>query len=413
VPAKGEFGYQTWMNGSADSPRGVSAWPPLSADEDLGLIYVPFSSPSNDYYGGNRPGQNLFGSSIVCLKAKTGKRVWHFQLAHHDLWDYDPPAAPILADLNAGGKKRKVVVQLTKQGFCFVLDRATGEPIWPIREVPVPQSDAPHERTSATQPIPSKPAPFDRQGTSSDADLIDFTPELRKEAQSILAKHKRGPLYSPPSFLGTLAVPGAQGGASWAGGALDPESGMLYVPSATRPYVMKLSEISGEPNNDRHPTSDRLRGSRTLLMGPDNLPLFKPPFGRITAIDLNAGEHRWMIPSGDGPRSHPRLRSLQLPPLGWPLRTFVLLTKTLLFAAQEGPVEQERMIDGHLVAEHSSREAKLRAYDKKTGKLLAEIEMPLNASGSPMTYLAGGLQHIVVAVGGSNLPAELIAYRTE
>jgi quinoprotein glucose dehydrogenase len=404
VPRAGEFAQETWQQDSRRSPRGVSAWTPLASDEELGYVYLPFSTPSNDYYGGARPGDNLFGTSIVCLNVRTGKRVWHFQTSHHDVWDYDPPASPVLADLTINGRVRKTLVQVTKQAFCFVLDRLTGKPIWPIQEKRVPQSDAPHERTAVSQPFPVKPPPFDRQGFVSPNDLIDFTPELRKEAEALLAKIRLGPLYTPPSLHGTLSLPGSQGGASWAGAAFDAESGILYVPSVTRPTVIKLVETADAS------TTDRFRGARVVLTGPDGLPLFKPPFGRITAIDLNTGTKSWMVASGAGPRDHPRLRHLNLPRLGWPLRTFVLATKTLLFAAQEGPVERERSVDGHLEADHGTRDANLWAYDKRTGQIIAEIPMPANATGSPMTFLASGKQYIVVAVGGSNLPAELIAF---
>jgi glucose dehydrogenase len=302
------------------------------------------------------------------------------------------------------------LIQVTKQGFCFVLDRINGNPVWPIVERPVPQSDASHEQTSPTQPVPARPLPFDRQGAISNDDLIDFTPELRKQAEAILSKYGVGPLFTPPSFRGTVSLPGSQGGASWAGAAFDPDTHKLYVPSVTRPTIITLHERrdTGRPGDTT--TTDRFRGSRTALIGPEGLPLFKPPFGRITAIDLRTGTHSWVVASGEGPRDHPQLRHLKLPSLGWPLRTFVLLTKTLLFAAQEGPVERERTVDGHIEGDHRTRDAKLRAYDKATGQLLSEVPMPANATGSPMTYSANGKQYIVVAIGGSNQPAELIAF---
>lgn len=407
VARPGTVGGETWEAGSSNTPRGVSAWPPLTADEQLGYVYVPFSTPANDYYGGDRPGNNLFGSSIVCLNARTGERVWHFQTSHHDIWDYDPPASPLLADIEVERKPIKALIQVTKQGHCFVLNRLNGKPVWPVIEKPVPQSDAPHERTSPTQPFPTRPLPFDRQGAVSKDDLIDFTPDLRKEAEAIISKYQAGPLYTPASFRGTVSLPGSQGGASWAGAAFDPETHRLYIPSVTRPTVITLQETPKQGDSAR--ITDRFRGSRTALTGPEGLPLFKPPFGRITAIDLRTGAHAWMVPSGEGPRDHPRLRHLNLPRLGWPLRTFVLATKTLLFAAQEGPVERERAVDGHIEADHSSRSPTLRAHDKRTGQLVAEVPLPANATGSPMTYLANGKQYIVIAIGGSNMSAELVA----
>jgi quinoprotein glucose dehydrogenase len=409
VPRKGEFGYDTWLEGSSKTPRGVSAWTPLSADEALGFVYLPFSTPSSDYYGGDRPGDNLFGASIVCLDAATGKRVWHFQTTHHDIWDYDPPAAPVLADIVVNRRQVQALAQVTKHGFLFVLDRVTGKPVWPIVERPVPQSTSGQERTSATQPIPTKPAPFDRQGVS-EKDLIDFTPELRAQALQILSQYDSGPLYTPPSFRGAVSLPGSQGGASWAGAGFDPETHILYVSSITRPTVDTLYERDTTRFPAGNRTTDKYFGFREALVGPQGLPLFKPPFGRITAIDLNSGEHRWVIASGEGPRDHPALQGLNVPKLGWPLRTFVLVTKTLLFAAQEGPVGPERVFRGSLQADHIIRDAKLIAYDKTTGVNLAEFELPANATGSPMTYISKGRQFVTVAVGGSNLPAELVTF---
>lgn len=409
VPREGEFGNDTWLQGSWKTPRGVSAWAPLSADVDLGLVYLPFSTPASDYYGGDRPGDNLFGASIVCLEAATGKRVWHFQTTHHDIWDYDPPAAPTLTDIVVNGRPIKALTQVTKQGFVFVLDRTNGKPVWPIVERPVPQSTSGKERTAATQPFPTKPAPFDRQGVT-EGDLVDFTPALRAEAIKILRQYDFGPLYTPPSFRGALSVPGSQGGASWAGAAFDPETNTLYVPSVTRPTVNTLYERDNPRSPIQSRTTDQFFGFRAAITGPQQLPLLKPPYGRITAIDLNTGNHRWVVASGEGPRDHPALRGLNLPKLGWPLRSFVLVTKTLLFAAQEGPVGPERPVGGGVQADHAIREATLRAYNKTTGMEVGEFELPANATGSPMTYISNGKQFIVVAVGGSNLPAELVAF---
>ncbi len=407
VPRAGDVGHDTWDERSLQAPRGVSAWTLFSADEALGYVYVPFSAPAGDYYGGDRPGDNLYGSSIVCLEAATGKRVWHFQTTRHDVWDYDPPAAPILADITVQGRRVKALVQVGKTGFVFVLDRVTGAPVWPVVDRAVPQVGVEGESPAKTQPVPIRPLPIDRQG-ASEADLIDFTPALRAQALEIFRKYDSGPLYTLPSLRGAISLPGAQGGASWAGAAFDPETQMLYVPSITRPTVVKVFP-KDDPRFSGRDTTDRYHGFRELLLGPEGLPLFKPPFGRITAIDMGTGDRRWMIPSGEGPRDHPALRDLKLPRLGWPLRTFVLATRTLLFAAQEGPVGPERRVDGRLEADHTVRDASLRAYDKATGADVARIDLPANATGSPMTYMLGGRQFIVVAVGGSNLPAELVA----
>ena len=289
IPQPGEFGNNTWENGSWAYTGMANLWSMISADEELGLAYLPLSSPTNDMYGGHRLGDNLFSDSLVAVKCATGERAWHYQLVHHDLWDYDLPAAPILADITVGGRRIKAVVQLTKQSFAFVFDRQTGAPVWPIEERPVPSSDTPGERTSPTQPHPSKPPPFDRQGVSTD-DLIDFTPELRREALELVKRYRIGPMFTPPTVRrdgleGTVQLPGSVGGADWQGGAFDPETGLLYVQSITGPFVADLLKGGpGETNLDYVP------GLRAYPPGPQGLPLLKPPYGRITAIDLNRGE---------------------------------------------------------------------------------------------------------------------------
>jgi quinoprotein glucose dehydrogenase len=323
------------------------------------------------------------------------------------LWDYDLPAAPNLVDLTVASGKIKAVAQVTKQGFCFLFDRVTGKAIWPIEEHSVPQSTVPGEMSSRTQPVPSRPAPFERQGLTQD-DLIDFTPELRQEALAILQRYNYGPLFTPPSEQHpTVVLPGPAGGASWSGAAFDPDTGWLYVPSYTLPFTVTL--FKPDPAN----SPARFVGRHEYLPGPRRLFLTKPPYGRMTAIDLTTGEHRWMVPVGDGPRHHPALRDLQLPPLGWPARTHMLLTKTLLFGGQEGDVTRVRLSRRGFAIEFTleSSEPKLRAYDKATGALVGEIALPANANGAPMTYMAGGRQYIVIAVGGANLPAELVALR--
>ncbi|HWW51899.1 MAG TPA: PQQ-binding-like beta-propeller repeat protein, partial [Verrucomicrobiae bacterium] len=249
VPRKGEFGNETWMNGSWKTTGAANVWTMMSADEALGYVYLPFSTPSDDFYGVHRPGNGLFGDSLVCLEALTGKRLWHFQMVHHGLWDYDLPSAPNLIDIRVNGQDVKAVAQVSKQGFCYVFDRVTGKPIWPIEERPVPQSTVPGERTSPTQPFPTKPAPFDRQGVTEN-DVIEFTPELRKQALAILEKYNYGPLLTPPSLQKpTIEMPGIAGGASWSGAAFDHETGILYVSSVTLPYACKLSK-SSVPNID-------------------------------------------------------------------------------------------------------------------------------------------------------------------
>ncbi len=405
VPHAGEAGYETWENGSAEHTGSANVWAPMSADEELGWFYLPLSTPSNDYFGGARPGSGLFGESLVCVDARTGRRVWHFQMVHHGLWDYDLPAAPNLLDLTVGGRKVRAVAQVSKQGFCYVFDRVSGEPLWPIEERPVPASDVPGEKAWPTQPFPTKPAPFDRQGMTAD-DVVDFTPELRQEALKVLEKYHHGPLFTPPATdKPTLLVPGVAGGASWAGAAADPETGTLYVPSNTLPFAAQLTTEVPPPTKytGRYFSPELVR----------NLPLCKPPWGRVTAIDLNTGDQRWMRPIGRVPamEAHPAFAALHLPPTGRPSRGHVLLTKTLLLVAQEGTTQRSELaLEGYaIVNQFAIIDPKLRAYDKATGELLGEVDLPRNATGAPMTYLFEGKQYIVVPTGGANLPPELIA----
>jgi quinoprotein glucose dehydrogenase len=292
VPQGEEPGIETWEQNSSKETGNANVWAPMSADEELGYVYLPVSTPSNDYYGGHRPGDGLYGESLVCIEAVTGKRVWHYQIVHHGLWDYDLPAAPNLIDITVDGRRIKAVAQPTKQAFLFVFDRVTGKPVWPIEEQPVPASAVPGEVASKTQPIPSKPAPFDLQG-ASDENLIDITPEIKKEAIEIASIFDRGGLYTPPSQRGTIVVPGNAGGASWSGAAVDPETNMLYVSTYRVPSLVKIDKP--EPWQG---TYDYIGNAQTWLPGPRELPLVNPPFGSIVAIDMNSGEHRWRIPVG-------------------------------------------------------------------------------------------------------------------
>jgi quinoprotein glucose dehydrogenase len=403
VPREKEFGNETWEQDSWKAAGNANVWTMMSADEALGYIYLPFGTPANDYYGGQRPGGGLFGESLVCLDARTGKRVWHFQAVHHGVWDYDLPAAPNLVDIRVNGKRVKAVAQVSKQGFCYVFDRVTGEPIWPVEERAVPQSTVPGERLSPTQPFPTKPAPFDRQGVTEN-DLVDFTPEIRKQALAVLAKYNYGPLFTPTSLeKPTILMPGVGGGASWAGAALDPETATLYVPSITLPLVIMVSK-SPVPHADYF---GFIAGTVDTVQG---LPLFKPPYGRITAIDLNTGNHRWMVPLGDLAGSNAKIKELNLPPTGRPARGHAVVTKTLLVVGQEGNTQRVSTTNRGfaMVADFEVHEPSLRAYDKATGKLVGEVALPRNATGAPMTYMLNGKQYIAVPTGGSNLPAELV-----
>src|SRR3954447_22615532 len=404
VPQGEEPGVETWENESWKEAGNANVWAPMSADEELGYVYLPVSTPTNDYYGGDRPGDGLYGDSLVCLDAATGRKVWHYQLVHHGLWDYDPPAAPNLIDITVEGSRIKAVAQATKQAFVYVFDRVTGQPVWPIEEQPVPASSVPGERASKTQPFPTKPAPIDIQGVRDD-DLIDFSPEIHKEALDIVAKYDHGPLFTPPSERGTIHMPGVAGGANWAGAAIDPETGMLYVGTQRLPFVVTVRKPRPVES------SYDFIGEFRYLPGPRGLPLFKPPFGSMLAIDMNSGEHRWRIPVGRG-ELIPGVRQPGITErAGFPGRSWALVTKTVLIVVQSGYYGTPRLAPGGLrrIADLNNFDPHLWVYDKTTGEMLAEIPLPANASGAPITYLAGGKQYIAFPVGGGPLVEELIA----
>ena len=400
IPRKGEPGYETWENGSADYTGNAGVWGPFSADPQLGLVYLTVEAPTNDVYGGHRHGNNLYSNSVVAVDAKTGKKVWHQQLVHHDIWDYDVPAHPILIDITVDGRPVKALVQLTKQAFAYVFDRTNGKPVWPMPETPVPQSDVPGEKTSATQPIPSKPPAFDRQGIGPD-DLIDFTPALKAEALKAIEGYRLGPVYTPGSLLanggkGTIIVPGYGGGANWYSGAADPETGFVYVGSITAPNVIGLNK--NDPANSRVDSDYTMGG---VLPRIQNLPLIKPPYGRITAYNMNRGEIAWQIPNGDTPpniKNNPALQGVTIPKTGSPSQALLLVTKTLLFAG-EGPAGQPVF----------------HAYDKATGAEIWQAPLPGPQTSLPMTYMHQGRQFILFAVRGSAQPgaqtgAQLVAF---
>ena len=405
IPQEGEFGNDTWGNESWKYTGNVGSWPPLSADPELGYVYLPMEAATGDFYGGHRPGDNLFSQSLLCLNAKTGTRVWHYQFIHHDIWDYDVPAPPVLANLTVDGKSIKAVAQVTKQGFVFVLDRVTGKPVWPIEERPVPASDVMGEVSSPTQPFPTKPAPFERQMVDEDA-LNDLTPELKREAIKIAGKYKMGSVYTPiavynpPQMLGTLMLPCPTGGANWQGAVLDPETNFLYVSSTS---MIEAMALFAEPDvSDMNYVAWWSGGFGTGQGGPSGLPLGKPPWGRITAINLNTGDHVWMMANGEAPdwvKNNPALKGIKLPRTGRPDRVGLLVTKTLLFAGEGAGLYGSAGGGGN----------KFRAHDKATGEILAEIELPANQSGVPMTYSINGKQYIVMAIGAENHPGELVA----
>ena len=406
IPQEGEDFVETWENESWKKMGNANVWAPLTADDELGYVYLATSTPTSDYYGGDRHGDNLFAESLVCVDVATGKRVWHFQTVHHGIWDYDIASAPNLIDVVVEGKLVKAVAQASKTAFTYVFDRVTGKPLWPIEERPVDyNTTVPGEKLARTQPFPTKPPPFDRQGFTVD-DLIDFTPELRKEALEIASQYRMGPMFTPLILggeggkLATIFLPGAGGGAGHAGSSVDPATGFFYVMSRTVPTAMALVE----PDPAR--TEWRYVRDRVSLEGPRGLPLTKPPYRRITAIDLKTGEQAWQVPLGEGPTNHPAIKHLDLGPLGSrPVgredADGLLVTRTLLITSiMRAEDERERGIKGNY----------LQAFDKATGKLLAQIEADPRLHGVPATYLHGGRQYIVIAAGGVTEKAELMAF---
>lgn len=421
LPEPGEPGRDTWGKGSADYVGNMAAWASLTADEQLGYVYIPLSAPTASHYGGHRPGKNLYSDSIICLDVKNGKLVWYYQLIHHDLWEYDAATPPVLADLTVDGKKIKAVIATNKTSFLYVFDRTNGQPVWPIEERPVPKSTVPGEEAYPTQPFPTKPPPYDRQGFS-EADLIDFTPELHKQALEIVSHYIMGPLYTPPSVRsdepdgkrGTLVLPGGWGAGNWNTSAFDPETNMYYAismtqggsygvvrnPDAENPMLYGLLERPRNQQGQQDAGSASPRPVSPLNI--DGLPIWKPPYGRITAYDMNKGTIAWVAANGDGPRNHPLLKGLNLPPLGNIGRPAPMLTKTMLFVGDSS--------DAVMGQAGISGPAKLRAFDKATGKVIAELDLPVGATGGPMTYMANGKQYIVVPVGGKGYGAGWIAF---
>ncbi|MBM62995.1 MAG: pyrroloquinoline quinone-dependent dehydrogenase [Acidobacteria bacterium] len=401
IPQGDEYGVDSWQNESWRYSGHTNVWGTMAVDEELGYVYLPVSTPTNDWYGGMRPGDNLFAESIVCVDGETGDRIWHFQAVHHGLWDYDFPTAANLLDITVDGRKVKAIAQTSKQAFTYVLDRVTGEPVWPIEERPVPVGNVPGEWYSPTQPFPTKPAPFDLQGITVD-DLIDFTPELRLEALQIAERAQLGPIFMPPQVRGQgkpiIQSPGPGGGVNWPGAAVDPETGRLFVPSQTRLRAVELVEYT-PPATVGYFTDPWA----VPVPGPQGLPLVKPPYKRVTAIDLNSGDHVWMSPHGDGPRNHAALRALNLPALGGHAGVHgggVLVTKSLLIVNSG-----RRYVDD----EGESARA-ITAYHKDNGDYLGSLTLPTVPAGNPITYLHGDTQYILVATGGAAAVAELIAF---
>jgi quinoprotein glucose dehydrogenase len=467
IPMKGEFGYDTWENGSAEYTGNTGVWTQISVDEELGLVYLPVESPTSDYYGGHRPGNNLFGETLVCVDLKTGQRKWHFQLVHHAMWDMDISSAPILADINVDGRAIKAVAQPTKQGILYVFDRVTGKPVWPMPEKPVEKGDVPGEWYSPTQPIPSKPPAYARNGVFKD-DLIDFTPALHDQALTQIARYKIGPVYTPPveskigGPLATLTLGTASGGTNWPGGSYDPETHTVYAyacnacvtPIGLVKSPKEISDLNyiagtagqevrirtgpGEGAGADSPMPSRARGGAAADGAPpaggrggrgagrgaaadgapaapppggagfgltvQGLPLMKPPYSTISAINLDRGEIVWQIAHGETPdaiRNSAVLKGIDIPRTGQSgYNIGTLITKSLVIAG-----------DGQVTttADHP-RGAMLRAYDKTNGKEVGSVWMPAPQTGSPMTYMLKGRQYIVIAVSGGPYSGEYLAY---
>jgi quinoprotein glucose dehydrogenase len=403
VPLKGEPGYDSWEDGAADYVGNVGVWSMLSGDPETGYVYLPTETPSNDFYGGERKGNGLYAETLLCIDTKTGKRVWHFQTVHHGTWDYDNPAAPILHDIVKDGKRIKAVTLLTKQSLVFVFNRVTGEPIWPIEEKPVPTDGVPGEKLSPTQPFPTKPAPLQKLGYDEN-DLIDFTPALRKEAVEIMSHYRKGGLYEPlvdvkkTGLRGTWISPGYGGGANWNGGAFDPETGTMYVPVRYKPNAAGL-----QPGDPTRTNMAYVQSGNHVVNGPRGLPILKPPYSEVVAVDMNRGEHLWRVPLGKpspGIRNNPAIAELNLEwdKMGdFDIRPSPLLTRSLYFLGASGNLAG------------GTGSSSFRAYDKTNGKTIWEMDMPSLVTGAPMTYMLGGRQYIVMAVSARGKPAELIA----
>lgn len=440
IPKKGEPGYETWLKGSADYTGNTGVWTEMTADPEAGLAYLPVESPTSDFYGGMRPGNGLYGNSLVAVDLNTGKMRWYFQTIHHEIWDYDLSSAPLLIDINAAGKPVKAVALPTKQGYLFVFDRITGKPVWPIVERPVPKGDVPGEWYAPTQPFPTRPAPYARTGFTEDV-LIDFTPEMHRQALDLIKAYRTGPIFTPPSVskkpgpLGTLMLGPANGGTNWPGGSFNPESHTVFVYACNScfesiglvppppelsdlPYVVGVAgqtptminaagtnqgaDAPLPPPKPPKPAGDGDEGFRPLTV--NGLSLIKPPYSTISAIDLDTGEIKWQIAHGETPdyvRNNPALKGLSIPRTGQPgYNIGTLVTKTLVIAG-----------DGMVTTtpDHP-RGAMLRAYDQATGREVGAVWMPAPQSGSPMTFMRNGRQYIIVAVSGGNYSGEYICY---
>ncbi|MDE0394588.1 MAG: PQQ-binding-like beta-propeller repeat protein [Gammaproteobacteria bacterium] len=410
IPQPGEFGHDTWENDAWEWSGNINTWPPLSADPENGIVYVTTDAPTNDYFGGHRPGDNLFGNSVVAIDVETGERVWHFQAIHHDIWDRDFPHPPQLIDVTVDGEEIPALVQSSKQAFIYAFNRVTGEPIWPIEERPVPQSRVPTEQSSPTQPFPTRPAPYEMHGLTED-DLADYTPEIRARALELVSEWEYGPsLYLPPLHAtnaegkkGALFCPSQGGGTNIPGGTVaDPETGIIYTASVKScggftliPGMERDGQLTGQSGiTPVEWTHAPVPGGVGTI---DGIPFYKPPYGRITAIDMNTGEILWWIPNGETPErisNHPLLEGVDLPNTGQPSHATAVATGSLLIYG-EGRGGLPRM----------------HAVNKRTGERVGTVELPAPTDTAPMTYLHDGVQYIVTAVSGQGLPGSLVALR--
>jgi quinoprotein glucose dehydrogenase len=408
IPRPGEFGHDTWEKDSAENTGNAGVWGQISVDPDLGMAFIPVELPTGDIYGGHRPGNGLFGESIVAVDLKTGQRKWHYQLVHHGIWDFDIPCAPMLIDITINGRTVKAVAQPTKQGILYTFDRVTGQPIWPFEEKPVPKGDVPGEWYSPTQPMPTKPPAYGVAGIPSVDDLIDFTPELRAEALKIVSKYRIGPIFTPivvskpEGPFGTILTTGVT---NWPGGSYDPESHILYVHASTG--MVSNGLVRGDPARTEFAwmSGNAAPAGEAPALRVQGMPLVKPPWGSIVAIDMNKGEILWKIANAETPdnvRDSPALKGLIIPRTGRQSNTIgLLVTKTLMIAGEPGTFT---LPDGQ-------QGAMLRAYDKASGKEQGAVYMPTGQTGTPMTYMLNGKQYIVVAVSAANYPGELVAFR--
>ncbi|MBI3402687.1 MAG: PQQ-binding-like beta-propeller repeat protein [Acidobacteria bacterium] len=434
IPQAGEFGNNTWEKDSWSYTGNAGVWAQISVDEELGLAYLPVELPTGDYYGGHRPGNGLFGESLVAVDLQTGKRKWHYQLVHHGIWDFDISCAPILVDITVNGRPIKAVAQPTKQAFLYVFNRETGEPVWPIEERPVAKGDVPGEWYAPTQPFPTKPPAYDRQGVSVD-DLIDFTADLRAEALKVVERYKIGPIFTPPvvsKVEGPLATLTSGFATNWPGGSYDPETHIAYIYSQSGASPLGLVPPPDNMSDMNFIQGNALSGARRTGgsgsaagggrtgdapaaaapaaegggggVNVRGLPLLKPPYARISAIDLNKGEILWQIAHGETPdnvRNNPALKGLTIPRTGRPGLISPLVTKTLVIAGEGGV----------FMTPTGQRGAMLRAYSKVDGTDAGAVYMPAPQSGSPMTYSLNGKQYIVVATSGGNYSGELLAFK--